>query len=115
MVTKRPYFMRYLYSDYNKKYQKHVENFNVYCISKYGYDIDKAAFDEATQKLLTTYYDGAVKTIEEGDDMTNHTINFLKGKAFGFAENKDDRNSQLQFIVEVTEKQLAEDAEGGNN
>lgn len=84
-------------------------------LEKYGYDIDKAAFDEATQKLLTTYYDGAVKTIEEGDDMTNHTINFLKGKAFGFAENKDDRNSQLQFIVEVTEKQLAEDAEGGNN
>ena len=41
MVTKRPYFMRYLYSDYNKKYQKHVENFNVYCISKYGYDIDE--------------------------------------------------------------------------
>lgn len=41
MVTKRPYFMRYLYADYNKKYQKHVENFNVYCISKYGYDIDE--------------------------------------------------------------------------
>ena len=41
MVTKRPYFMRYLYPDYNKKYQKHVENFNVYCISKYGYDIDE--------------------------------------------------------------------------
>ena len=39
MVTKRPYFMRYLYNDYNKKYQKHVEKFNVYCISKYGYDI----------------------------------------------------------------------------
>ena len=39
MVTKRPYFMRYLYNDYNKKYQKHVENFNVYCVSKYGYDI----------------------------------------------------------------------------
>lgn len=41
MVTKRPYFMRYLYSDYNKKYQKHVENFNVYCVSKYGYDINE--------------------------------------------------------------------------
>lgn len=41
MVTKRPYFMRYLYSDYNKKYQKHVDNFNVYCISKYGYDINE--------------------------------------------------------------------------
>ena len=41
MVTKRPYFMRYLYNDYNKKYQKHVENFNVYCVSKYGYDINE--------------------------------------------------------------------------
>ena len=41
MVTKRPYFMRYLYSDYNKKYQKHIENFNVYCVSKYGYDINE--------------------------------------------------------------------------
>ena len=59
MVTKRPYFMRYLYSDYNKKYQKHVENFNVYCVSKYGYDINELKNckyqTEATLKSLNDF------------------------------------------------------------
>lgn len=83
-------------------------------LEKYGYDIDAGAFNEATQKSLTTYYDAALKAVEEGDEMTNHTISYLKGKVFDFKAEKDARNEQLQYIVYVTEKQLNEE-EGGNN
>ena len=75
MVTKRPYFMRYLYSDYNKKYQKHVENFNVYCVSKYGYDISELK----TCKYQT---EATIKSLNDFEKLsplidTNSTMNML--------------------------------------
>lgn len=36
IIDKRPYFMRYLYSDYNKKYLKHLGNFEKYSLAKFG-------------------------------------------------------------------------------
>lgn len=80
-------------------------------LEKYGFDVDALEFNEETTKLLGTYYDAAVTEVESGDEMTNYTIAFLKGKAFGFKENNEERNEQLQIIVEVTEKELAEEGE----
>jgi hypothetical protein len=39
LIDRRPYFMRYLYSGYNKKYLKFVSNYDNYCISNFGYDL----------------------------------------------------------------------------
>ena len=36
LINKRPYFMRYLYSDYNKQFVKHNENFDKYCLATFG-------------------------------------------------------------------------------
>lgn len=36
VVDKRPYFMRYLYPNYNKKYLTHIDNYDKYCYAKYG-------------------------------------------------------------------------------
>lgn len=91
-------------------------------LEKYGFDIDTLAFNSDTQKVLKTYYDAAVSEIEGGDEMTNFTLGLLKStqespKVFDFkdADTKDARNAQLQKIVEVTEKKLAEEAEEGAN
>ena len=75
MVTKRPYFMRYLYSDYNKKYQKHIENFNVYCISKYGYDINEL-------KNCKYQTEETIKSLNDFEKLSplidnNSTMNFI--------------------------------------
>jgi hypothetical protein len=40
VIRKRPYFMRYLYQDYNAKYRKFKNNFNQYCIGNLGIEID---------------------------------------------------------------------------
>ena len=86
-------------------------------LEKYGFDIDTLAFNTDTQKVLKTYYDAAITEIESGDEMTNFTLGLLKAKVFDFkdADTKDARNAQLQKIVEVTEKKLAEEAEEGAN
>ena len=84
-------------------------------LEKYGFDVDTLAFNEETQKALTTYYDAALTEVEGGDEMTNFTISVLKGQTFEFKANKEVRNAQLQKIVEVTEKTLAEEAEEGEN
>lgn len=36
LIDKRPYFMRYLYPNYNKKYLRHEANFNKYCLAMFG-------------------------------------------------------------------------------
>lgn len=85
MVTKRPYFMRYLYTDYNKKYQKHIENFNVYCISKYGYDINE---------LKNCKY------------QTEETIKSLKD--FELLSPLIDNNSTMNLLCHYMENQIQE-------
>ena len=82
MVTKRPYFMRYLYSDYNKKYQKHIENFNVYCVSKYGYDINELKNckyqTEETLKSLNDFE--ALSPLIDNDSTMNMLCHYMEEK-----------------------------------
>ena len=52
IIDKRPYFMRYLYQDYSRKYDKFVSNYNNFCITKFG-------------KSLETLYNSANRTPEE--------------------------------------------------
>ncbi len=41
LIDKRPYFMRYLYGNYNKKYRKFLTSYDTYCVSNLGFGIDK--------------------------------------------------------------------------
>ena len=40
IIDRRPYFMRYLYPNYNRKYLKFWQNYETFCISKFGKSID---------------------------------------------------------------------------
>ena len=89
-------------------------------LEKYGFTIDTLAFNEATTKLLGTFYDAAVKEIESGDEMTKYTISVLReflASEQGFTAENDARKAQLEFIVDFTEEQLKEnsEAEEGEN
>ena len=83
-------------------------------LKKYGFDIDKLAFDEATTKLLGTYYDTPVSEIEGGNEITQYTVNFLNKQIaeskFQFTDEatKADRLAQLQYIINVTQKDIDE-------
>jgi len=52
LIDKRPYFMRYLYGNYNKKYIKFCSNYDTYCISNFGFGINKLLEKFKKIKLL---------------------------------------------------------------
>jgi hypothetical protein len=59
LVDKRPYFMRYLYSNYNKKYLKFLSNYDNYCISNFGFGIKELLEkkNDLTEKEIQTLND----------------------------------------------------------
>lgn len=72
--------------------------------------------DEDTIELLESTYDEAVDTVEEGNELSYYTIDFLMNNydSFNFKENSQERLNQLKIITEITKANLDEDNEGGN-
>lgn len=60
LVDKRPMFMRYLYPEYNKKYQQHYYNYNLYCVATFGIELEemilKGNFSQEEKEFLDKYY-----------------------------------------------------------
>ena len=40
LIDKRPYFMRWLYSDYNRRYKQHRRNYDNFCVANFCTDLD---------------------------------------------------------------------------
>ena len=59
VIKKKPYFMRWLYDNYNSKYNKYVNNANTYCSINFGLTlnelINKESKTEAELKYLKEY------------------------------------------------------------
>jgi hypothetical protein len=60
IIDKRPYFMRWLYTNYNKKYRKFNDNYDNFCISNFGQSLntilEKTELTEKEQDTLSKYY-----------------------------------------------------------
>jgi len=59
IIDKRPYFMRYLYSGYNKKYKKHLHNYDNYSIAFFGKELDQLLKNPGTKEehdTISKYY-----------------------------------------------------------
>ena len=101
MVTKRPYFMRYLYNDYNKKYQKHVENFNVYCVSKYGYDINELKNckyqTEETLKSLNDFE--SLSPLIDNDSTMNLLCHYMEEKIQEIKTCRKNKFSDYELML----------------
>ena len=109
MVTKRPYFMRYLYSDYNKKYQKNVENFNVYCISKYGYDIDELKNckyqTEETIKSLKDFE--MLSPLIDNDSTMNLLCHYMEEQIQEIKAYRKNKFAHYELMMSDTDKEKA--------
>jgi len=60
VADKRPYFTRYLYDSYDKKYRQHLESYNKYAWSHFHRDMDEIILDNnrnrKEQEFLDRYY-----------------------------------------------------------
>mgnify|MGYP007099586346 CR=1 FL=1 len=60
LIEKRPYFFRYIYRHYNRKYQREIKVYNNYCYAKFGFLLDELLMmDESimTQEMLNIKLD----------------------------------------------------------
>lgn len=73
MVKKRPYFMRYLYSQYNKEYTNFVNDFNKYSFIKFGQEfkeVQRTSKNKIDYDAMMEYYNFKNPLLE-----TNGTMN----------------------------------------
>jgi hypothetical protein len=60
LARQRPYFFRYVYQSWNKRYKHHYSAYNNLCIVRFGYTLDvllgKENLSEAEQKVKDEFY-----------------------------------------------------------
>ena len=59
MIDNRPYFFRYLYPDYNKKYNTYNNNYDNYCITTFGKSLQQTLLNPESDKefeIIQKYY-----------------------------------------------------------
>jgi hypothetical protein len=62
IIEKRPLYFRHVYQHYNKRYLRHLEVYDNYCMTKFGISIDdllkkdKSSMNEQMLEILDEYY-----------------------------------------------------------
>ncbi len=83
IVEKRPYFMRHLYSNYNKKYKKFIDNYNNYCIATFGYELNillnkTTLLSAKEEKTRNNYY--KYQPLLDTDCVMNNICHYMEDK-----------------------------------
>jgi hypothetical protein len=87
LVEKRPYFMRYLYSGYGRRYKKHLDTFETICQTRLGYGLN-----DVLAKTENEMFDEELE-IKKGYDKFNPLI---------------DTSSVMNMISHFMEEQVKE-------
>lgn len=80
VIDKRPYFMRYLYNEYNKEYKNHLADFDRYCTIMYGakyHDLSEDFKKTDEYKELKRYYDYRCPLLET-DGVMNRMCHYME-------------------------------------
>lgn len=95
IIDKRPYFMRWLYTNYNKKFKKFNDNYNNFCISKFNCTLeelfDKDILSEAEHDLLDKYH--RFSPLLDSDCTMNRICHYMESKIKELKENNTNKAS----------------------
>lgn len=116
MVLKRPYFMRYVYDDYNKRYLKHKEKFDIYCLAHYGITIDdlrKRQFQ--TEQTLKTISDfEKYSPLIDNESVMNQVCHYMENtvlqmkEKLGSGENNCHKLIDKEVAVDTTKLDIVD-------
>jgi hypothetical protein len=98
LIDKRPYFMRYLYPNYNKKYLKFIANYDNYCISNFGFSLKelldkKESLSEKEFQTVQNYF--KYSPLLDSDCLINQICHYME--------------SQIKEIKIITKYKISEE------
>lgn len=112
-INKRPYFMRYLYPDYNKDYTKHIERYDNYSIANFGIGIkellQKENLTEKESDTISKYNNYA--PLLDSDCAINKICHYIESKIseiknisndYVYRRNKEDYNKIIMILKNNT-------------
>ena len=101
LVEKKPYFFIYLYNDLKKKYKRHKQNYNEFCLDKFGVSlfelIDRKKNSDEEKKVIKRY-ERYSPTINSNCEM-NRICKYMEGIHFNLRNVvKKDNNKDIHLI-----------------
>ena len=95
IIEKRPYFMRYLYSDYNRRYMEYQRKFDKICWTRLGKDFSEITKKDDAVDILKKYYRYA--PLIDSDCTMNNICHFMESSI---------REIKLKYPLEIREENL---------
>lgn len=100
MLDRHPYFFKHLYSETNKKYKGHIEEYNLSCVHKFGIDIEtlikKENKTEDETKYLKYFYD--FMPVIDSDSCMNNICKYIESVDFNI-KNKIKTNVEDIHLI----------------
>jgi len=101
IIDKRPYFMRWLYPEYNKNYLKYISNFDFYCLANFGFGLNellnKTELNEKETETISKYY--RFNPLLDTDCIMNKVCHLMERKVKEIKSDKRKQNKELVSIL----------------
>ena len=101
LVDKRPYFMRWLYSDYNRKYKIHKDKYDLFYVAKFGKNLDDILFKNdltPDERIALDKYNRYVPLLDS-NCLINRICHYMESKIKelkeGVVKNPSRRNIEI--------------------
>ena len=95
IIEKRPYFMRYLYSDYNRRYMEYRRKFDRICWERFGKDFDELTEEDKADDILEKYNKYA--PLIDSNCTMNNICHFMESHI---------KEIKLKYPLEIKEENL---------
>jgi len=99
IIKKKPYFMRWLYPDCNKRYKKHKNNADIYCSVSFGYSVSELMIKNNRTDKENQYLDEYIKycPLNEVDCSMNRLSKYIE--CIKFDIKKSIKNSDFDYKI----------------
>jgi len=101
MLDRHPYFFRHLYGMTDKKYKRHMEEYNLSCLHKFGIEIkeltNKQDKTEEEKKYLKYFYD--FMPIIDSDSVMNNICKHIESVDFNIRNKIRTDKKDVSYIL----------------
>ena len=99
LIERRPYFMRYLYPNYNKEYKEYNESYRETCRDKFGCEIDNVPVDIAETEEFKIFYNkySRYNKFLDTDGVMNRVCHYMENKCKDIKISVKEKSNEDYF------------------